>query len=144
MARSASSKQVPLLGPDSLDPETGATTGGGHPTHSPLAFILAKQLRQPRDVGGNLPGLVLRRDLGLQRLGLAVSGVDVHERCPLAVADDIAARDIVDAQGAGNSTSAGVNARCPPWIPMWRRGARPTYAKKLTVITIKRISGRTL
>ena len=41
----------PSFGPDSVNPETGATTGGGHSTHSRLAFILAKQLRQPRDVG---------------------------------------------------------------------------------------------
>jgi hypothetical protein len=59
----------------------------------------AKQLRQPRDVDGDPPGLVLRQDLGLQRLGFAVPGVDVRERLTVGVADDIAACDLVGALG---------------------------------------------
>jgi hypothetical protein len=51
-----------------------------HRAHSRLALALAKQLRQPRDVDGDAPRLVLRQHLGLQRFGFAISGKDVRER----------------------------------------------------------------
>jgi hypothetical protein len=62
-----------------------------HRAHSRLALALAKQLRQPRDVDGDAPRLVLRQHLGLQRFGFTVSGIDVRERLPVGIADDIAA-----------------------------------------------------
>jgi hypothetical protein len=48
-------------------------------------------LRQPRDVDGDPPRFVLRQHLGLQRFGFVVSGIDVRERLPVGVADDITA-----------------------------------------------------
>jgi hypothetical protein len=45
------------------------------------------------------PRFVLREHLGLPRLGLVLSRVEVGERLPVGVADDIAAGDLVGAPG---------------------------------------------
>jgi hypothetical protein len=59
--------------------------------HMLIAIGFSKQLRQPRDVNGDPPRLVLRQDFGLPRLGIVVAGVEVRQRLPVGVADDLAA-----------------------------------------------------
>jgi hypothetical protein len=71
---------------------------------APSWFVpLPKQLRQPRDVDGDPPRLILREHLRLQRLDLGLSRVDVGERLPVGVPDDIAAGNPVG--GAGKRRS---------------------------------------
>jgi hypothetical protein len=53
-----------------------------------IAIRLPEQLRQPRDVGGDPPRLVLREHLRLQRLGLGFPTVD----CPRAREAEAAGR----------------------------------------------------
>jgi hypothetical protein len=50
---------------------------------------LPEQFRQPRDVDGYPAGLVLLQHLCLPRFGLVVAGVDVGERLPVGVPDDV-------------------------------------------------------
>jgi hypothetical protein len=54
-------------------------------------LALPKQLRQARDVDGDTSRLVLRQDLRLPCLGIVVAGVEVRQRLPIGVPDDIAA-----------------------------------------------------
>jgi hypothetical protein len=42
-----------------------------------VALTLSEQLRRPRDIDGDPPGLVVRRHLRLPRVGFAVSRVDL-------------------------------------------------------------------
>jgi hypothetical protein len=88
MVRSTSRKQVPSVGPDSVDPETGTTAGGVRSTHSRLALTLAEHSFGSRAM--------------LAAIGRASSFVRTLACCA---------------------------------------SARPTHAKKFTVVTIKRISG---
>ena len=67
-----------------------------------IAPRLPWRLRQPRDVDGDPPRLVLRQHLRLPRLGLVVAGVEVGKRLPVGVADDVAAGDRLGAPGWGN------------------------------------------
>jgi hypothetical protein len=57
------------------------------------ALVLPEQLRQPRDIDGNAPRLVLRQHL----LGLVLSRIDVRKFLPVGVSHDVAARHLVGA-----------------------------------------------
>jgi hypothetical protein len=66
-----------------------------------VAIRPPKQLRQPRDVDGDPPRLILRQDLGLPCFGIVVAAVEVGEGLRVAVPDNIAARVGSARHGAG-------------------------------------------
>jgi hypothetical protein len=68
-----------------------------------LLPALRDQLGQSRDVGGNPPALVRREHLRLPRLGLVLAAVEIRDRLPVGVADDIAAGDLLSASGGGKA-----------------------------------------
>jgi hypothetical protein len=71
-----------------------------YPDFPTSAVILPmQQLRQPCDVDGDPSGLVFREHLRLPRLDLGGAAVDVGDRLPVGVADDIAARYLVGTPG---------------------------------------------
>jgi hypothetical protein len=79
--------------PDPI-PEAGSRRDLGS-----IAICLPKQLRQPRDVDGDASRLILREHLGLPRLVFVVAGLEVGERLPIGVPDDVAAGHLVGAPG---------------------------------------------
>jgi hypothetical protein len=60
-------------------------------------------LRQPRNVHSDPSCLVLCQDLGLPSLGIVVSAVEVRQRLPVGVADDVAAGHRGGVPGRGKS-----------------------------------------
>jgi hypothetical protein len=56
--------------------------------------------RQPSDIDGNPPSLVLGQLLCLQRFGVVVPREDVRECLPVGIADGVAARDLGRAKAA--------------------------------------------
>jgi hypothetical protein len=85
---------------------------------SPLALALPEQLRQPRDVDGDAPPLVLGQHLGLQRFGFPFSGIDVRERLIVGVADDIPCWR-ARARGSGGMS----------WLPRTARERLPPHRR---------------
>jgi hypothetical protein len=80
-------REDPLRGPDCVD---GRTCAGGRPM-TESAVDLAEQLREPGDVHRDAARLVDRQSLRLHCLGFVRLAVDVSERLPSGVPDDIAA-----------------------------------------------------
>jgi hypothetical protein len=64
-----------------------------------VALTLPKQLRRPREVDGDPPGLVVCQNLRLSRFGLVVAGIDVGKCLPVGVSDDVTACDLVSTPG---------------------------------------------
>ena len=81
--------------------QSASSAASANPPRSAVVLTV-QQLRQPRDVDGDPPRLVLREHLRLQRFGIVVAGVEVRERLPVGIPDDIAARDLVGAPGSPN------------------------------------------
>ena len=52
-----------------------------------LGSLLLEQLRQPRDVDGDPPRLVLREHLRLQSFGRIVARIQIGQRLAVSVAD---------------------------------------------------------
>jgi hypothetical protein len=61
------------------------------PKRPSLLRCAHQQLRQPCDIDGDASCLVLRQHLCLPRLVLVVAGVEVSQRLPVGVSDDVAA-----------------------------------------------------
>jgi hypothetical protein len=58
-----------------------------------------KQLGQPRDADGDPSRLVFRQHLRLPRFGFVFAGVEVRQRLPIGVPDDVSAGHPVGAPG---------------------------------------------
>jgi hypothetical protein len=78
---------------------------GGPPVgqiKDPLVRLsLPQQLGQPRDVDGGRARVVFRQYLRLPGFVLVFAGVDLRQRLPVGVPDDIAARHRIGAPRAG-------------------------------------------
>jgi hypothetical protein len=66
-----------------------------------VGFSFREQFRQPRDIHGDPSRLVFREHPRLSRLVLVLPRVNVRERLPVGVPDDIAAGHLVGAPGCG-------------------------------------------
>jgi hypothetical protein len=71
-----------------------------------VAVPLPQQLRQPRHVDGNPPRFVLRENLRLPCFVFVVARIDVRERLPVGVTDDIATRNFVGTPGRREAAGA--------------------------------------
>jgi hypothetical protein len=69
------------------------------PCDEAASIALPEHLRQPGDVDGDAPRLVLRQDLSLPRLTIVVAAVEVGERLPAGVPNDVTARYLVGVPG---------------------------------------------
>jgi hypothetical protein len=87
-----------------------------------VAICPPEQLRQPRNVDGDPSRLVLRQQLRLPRLVLVVAGVELRDRLPVGIPDDVTAENLVGAPARGKSAGCHRGGgRNSVWPPLHRR-----------------------